>query len=92
MSLEEAASHLDWYESELVPGLLQTEDYARVVIRAGLPEPPTVCIEGFTGALYLDKPREIERYDAVFANLWESSLDERASQELIFRVARELEK
>ncbi len=28
IGLEEAASHISWYESELVPGLLQTEDYA----------------------------------------------------------------
>ncbi|MFE2742856.1 DUF5753 domain-containing protein [Streptomyces scopuliridis] len=25
-------------------------------------EPPTVYVEGFTGALYLDRPNEIERY------------------------------
>lgn len=35
MGLEESASHLSWYASELVPGLLQTEDYARAVIRGG---------------------------------------------------------
>src|ERR1700733_3183904 len=37
VGLEEAASELDWYESELVPGLLQTENYARTVIAAGNP-------------------------------------------------------
>jgi transcriptional regulator with XRE-family HTH domain len=37
IGLEEAASELDWYESELVPGLLQTEDYARTVITADNP-------------------------------------------------------
>ena len=37
IGLEEAASQLAWYESELVPGLLQTEDYARTVIRADNP-------------------------------------------------------
>ena len=35
LGLEEAASQLFWYESELVPGLLQTEGYARAVISAG---------------------------------------------------------
>ena len=30
-------SALDWYESELVPGLLQTEDYARTLIHADNP-------------------------------------------------------
>jgi len=187
--LEEAASHLAVYQSELVPGLLQTEDYARTLIRADNPgvddaeierrvhvriarqalltrvtaapvlsmvlneavlrrpiggtpvmlrqlerlrdrcelptvsirvvpfvvglhhsamsgpfvilrfprngtgqetEPPTVYIEGFTGALYLDKPREIERYTTAFTHTWESALDETASAELITRVAKEL--
>jgi transcriptional regulator with XRE-family HTH domain len=37
IGLEEAASELDWYESELVPGLLQTEEYARTVITADNP-------------------------------------------------------
>jgi len=191
VGLEEAASSFSWYESELVPGLLQTEDYARAVIRADNPglddteieqrvhvrmarqallsrvtdppalqvvlneailhrpiggekvmvrqlerlrevgalptvslrvmhfgaglhhgvmsgpfvilrfplngtgqdtEPPTVYVESFTGALYLDKPREVDRYDTAFTNIWVSSLDERASQELITQVARELGK
>ncbi len=37
IGLEEAASHFSWYESELVPGLLQTADYARTLIRADNP-------------------------------------------------------
>ncbi len=191
IGLEEAASHFCWYESELVPGLLQTEDYARAVIKADNPgvddaeieqrvsvrmarqtlltrvtapptldivlneailhrpvggtavmvrqlerlteagalttvsvrvlpftaglhrgimsgpfeilrfplngngqetEPPTVYAEGFTGALYLDKPHEIERYHAAFTDIGESALDETASEELITRVVKELGK
>ncbi|MFI0942384.1 helix-turn-helix domain-containing protein [Streptomyces sp. NPDC021020] len=38
ISLEEAATALSVYQSELVPGLLQTEDYARVLIRTDHPE------------------------------------------------------
>jgi transcriptional regulator with XRE-family HTH domain len=37
IGFEEAAVEVLDYESLIVPGLLQTEDYARVVIRAGLP-------------------------------------------------------
>src|SRR5262245_57872292 len=37
IGLEEAAEELLWYESELVPGLLQTPAYARTVIRSGNP-------------------------------------------------------
>jgi transcriptional regulator with XRE-family HTH domain len=191
VGLEEAASQFSWYESELVPGLLQTEDYSRTVIRAGNPgtdegqieqrvqvrmarqalltrvtdppvlqvvlneailhrpiggqkvmvrqlerlleagglatvsvrvmpysaglhygimsgpfvilrfplngngqdtEPPTVYVDGFTGALYLAKPCDVDHYDTAFTNMWLSSLDERASQELITQVIRELGK
>ena len=37
IGLEEAASLLSLYQSELVPGLLQTEDYARTLIEADNP-------------------------------------------------------
>jgi hypothetical protein len=37
IGLEAAAAELDWYESELVPGLLQTDEYARTVITADNP-------------------------------------------------------
>jgi transcriptional regulator with XRE-family HTH domain len=185
IGLEEAASDLAWYESELVPGLLQTEDYARILIRAHNPgvadeeidrrihvrtarqalvrrstaplrlrvvlseailrrpvggpqvmaaqlarlaeaahwpnislrvvpygagfhpgllsgpfeilrfplnggresEPATVYADGFTGALYLDKPREVERYAQAFATIWDASLDETASRALIHQTA-----
>ncbi|MFG2145536.1 helix-turn-helix domain-containing protein [Streptomyces sp. NPDC048696] len=186
IGLEEAASQLDWYESELIPGLLQTEDYARTIISADHPdegageidsrvnlriarqvlitratepptlnvalgeavlrrpiggnnvmagqldhlaevselpnvtikvipfsaglhpgvmtgqftilrfplngdghptEPPTVYADGYTGALYLDKPHEAERYTAAFQEIWDKALDEQASKELISETA-----
>jgi transcriptional regulator with XRE-family HTH domain len=190
IGLEEAAESISWYESELVPGLLQTESYARVVIAADNPgvddeeisrrvhvrierqalvtrvtnapelrvvlneailrrpvggaevmsgqlrrlldaselpnvalrimpfsaglhpgimsgpfeilrfplngdgrasEPPTVYADGFTGALYLDKAKEIQRYDAAFADIWPASLNEKASKDLLKRTSKELE-
>ncbi|MGH3342354.1 MAG: helix-turn-helix domain-containing protein [Carbonactinosporaceae bacterium] len=190
IGLEGAASRLSLYESELIPGLLQTEDYARTVIRADHPdegdevieqrvrlritrqvlltrstypplvevalneavlrrpvggpnimasqlrrlaevgeldnvslkvvafgaglhrglmtgpfvilrfplgrdlrdkEPPTVYVEGGTGALYLERPRDVEYYDAVLASIWGASLDEAASRDLIMHVAKEYE-
>jgi transcriptional regulator with XRE-family HTH domain len=190
IGLEESASSLAWYESELVPGLLQTEDYAHTVIEADNPgvdereidrrvhvrlarqalltrvtaapelhvvlneaiirrpvggtavmarqldrlleagelpnmalrvmpfsaglhhgimsgpfvilrfplngdgketEPPTVYVDGFTGALYLDKPNEIERYNQAFHDIWNTALDENGSRELFHQAARELE-
>lgn len=190
IGLEESASQLCWYSSELVPGLLQTEAYARTLIRAdnvgvsddeierrvhvriarqalltrvtarptievmlneavlcrpvggtgimaeqlarlaevadypnvsirvvpfkaglhhGLmsgpfvilrfpvngdgreAEPPTVYVDGYTGALYLDKPGEIDRYDAARQAIRAATLDDEASKHRILIAARELE-
>ena len=191
IGLEEAASQLAWHESELVPGLLQTDCYAHTVIRADNPgvdeeeisrrvhvrmarqplihrataplllqvtlnegilrrpvggpgimadqlsrlaevselpnvslrvvpfsaglhpglmsgpfvilrfplngdgresEPATVYIDGFTGALYLDKPREVEQYTQAFGGIWDACLDETASRDLIHHAAEEFRK
>lgn len=40
VGLEAEAADIKTYESQLVPGLLQTEDYARAVIRAEHPDAP----------------------------------------------------
>jgi transcriptional regulator with XRE-family HTH domain len=189
IGLEAAATRIDWYESELVPGLFQTEDYARALIQlhhadktteeiasrlqlrmgrqailrrpidppllrvalresvlrapvggnevmaaqlgklaeaselpnvsirivpfgAGLhfgilsgpfeilrfpvnghgddTEPPTAYAEIFTGAIFLDKPAEIARYDQAFGAIWDTSLDDEASRELLLNAAEEL--
>ncbi|WP_307669470.1 helix-turn-helix transcriptional regulator [Streptomyces sp. V2I9] len=189
IGLEEAADRLSWYESELVPGLFQTPDYARALIKRSDPErddaeverrvhvrvtrqalltrvtappqvdvalneailrrpvggskvmadqlehlvhlnelgnvsvrvvpfaaglhegimsgpfvtlrfpahgdspytePPTVYVEGFTGALYLDKANEVERYDGAFTSIWGSALDEAGSTSLLKKAVREL--
>ncbi|WP_075824614.1 helix-turn-helix domain-containing protein [Streptomyces acidiscabies] len=186
IGLEEAASELSWYESDLIPGLLQTADYAHAIIRADNPEaedeeierrvnlriarqvllsrsteptrldvalsesvlrrpvggtramagqlrhllevaeypnvtikvvpfraglhlgvmsgafgilrfplngegrptePPTVYADGYTGELYLDKPKEVARYDAAFTSIWNTALDDRATRDLISEVA-----
>ena len=42
MSLEEEASLIRAYEPHYIPGLLQTEDYARAVLGAGLRDPEEV--------------------------------------------------
>jgi transcriptional regulator with XRE-family HTH domain len=191
IGLEEAASELSWYEPELVPGLLQTEGYARTLIEGDNPgvgdeeisrrvhvrmtrqpiirrataplnlqvalnegilrrpvggprvmaeqldqlaevselpnvslrvapfsagahpgvvsgpfvimrfpvnadgresEPATVYKDGFTGALYLDKPREVERYAQAFGRIRDACLDEDASRSLIQQAAEEFRK
>lgn len=50
-------------------------------------EPPTVYVDGYTGGLYLDKPREVEQYETAFTGIWEAALDEQASRRLLFDVA-----
>ncbi|MEV0276825.1 helix-turn-helix transcriptional regulator [Streptomyces sp. NPDC050610] len=191
IGLEEAATRLDWYEPELIPGLLQTDEYARTIITEDNPdedageieqrvqlrikrqtlltrvtqpptlnvvlneavvrrsiggnnvmagqlrhlakvgdlptvtikvvpfaaglhrgvmagqfqilrfpltgngsetEPPTVYSDGYTGDLYLDKPKEVERYDHAFHDIWAKAMSEEASQRLILEMAGHYEK
>jgi transcriptional regulator with XRE-family HTH domain len=189
IGLEAAATRIWWYQSELVPGLFQTADYAREVIRLHLPgksndeldrrvelrlarqvilrrpidppwlrvvlresvlrcpvgtpgvmpaqlhrlaeaselpnvslrvvpfaaglhsgmisgpfevlrfpansqgedsEPPTVFSDLYTGAIYLDKPHEVERYDRAFGEIWETALDDEESRDLLRQAAEVL--
>ncbi len=53
-------------------------------------EPATVYADGFTGALYLDKPHEVERYADAFESIWGAALDEPRLRNLIHRAAEEL--
>jgi len=190
IGLEEAAARLDGYFAELVPGLLQTEDYARMLIQTDNPgvdadeierrvrlrlerqslltrvssppqlhyvlneailrrpvggkavmaqqlrrlqaasnlpnvalrvmafstglhygimsgpfiklefpldgsgqpfEPPTIYADGFTGALFLEKPHEIVRYTKAFTSMWDSALNEVDSMRYIAAAAEEME-
>lgn len=53
-------------------------------------EPPTIYQEMYTGALYLDKPAEAERFDAAFEAIWDAALDERSSRDLIGTTAEDM--
>ena len=53
-------------------------------------EPPTVYADLYTGALYLDKPSEIDRYSEAYAGIWQHALDEEASRELVQQAAEAL--
>ncbi|WP_220729508.1 Scr1 family TA system antitoxin-like transcriptional regulator [Streptomyces radicis] len=37
--------------------------------------------------LHLDRPHEIARYDAAFADMWDTSLSEEASRSLLTNLA-----
>jgi hypothetical protein len=54
-------------------------------------EPPTVYVQGYTGALYLDQPHEVARFDTVFADITRTIRDETGerSRALLRDAARE---
>jgi hypothetical protein len=53
-------------------------------------EPPTVYQDGYTGALFLDKPHEIERFGDAFEQIWAAAANEAASSRLIQQSVKEL--
>ena len=53
-------------------------------------EPPTIYKEMYTGALYLDKPTEVDRFDAAFEAIWDAALGERSSRDLIAKTAEDM--
>jgi hypothetical protein len=57
---------------------------------SGRPSEPTVVyVDSFTGALFLDKPAEIDRYHTAFTDIWTAASDEAASRGLIAKAAEE---
>jgi Domain of unknown function (DUF5753)/Helix-turn-helix domain len=52
-------------------------------------EPPVVYVPGFTGALYLEKAAEIQRYHEVYTGIVAAALDEPASRAMIRQAALE---
>jgi transcriptional regulator with XRE-family HTH domain len=76
LGLEEAASRIRAYEVQFVPGLLQTEDYARAVTLLGHPTAPGEEIERRV-ALRMDRQQILARDDAP--HLW-AVLDEAVLQ------------
>ncbi len=54
-----------------------------------LSEPPVVYIEGYTGALYLDKPGEIDRYNQTCRAIHTMALNEEKSREFILDITKE---
>ncbi|WP_405719528.1 helix-turn-helix transcriptional regulator [Streptomyces sp. NBC_01537] len=67
VSLEGDAASIRVYEPHYVPGLLQTEDYARAVLKAGLPHAPDEEIERGV-SLRMERQAVLDRKDAPL--LW----------------------
>jgi len=55
------------------------------------PDGATVYVPGLTGELYLDTPREVQRYEAAYAAISRCALDEPATRDLLLVAAEELE-
>jgi Domain of unknown function (DUF5753) len=53
-------------------------------------DPDVVYLESQTGSLYLEKPLEVDRYQAIFNHLVAKALDPDESKDLIAEVAAEL--
>ncbi|GAA3348029.1 helix-turn-helix transcriptional regulator [Amorphoplanes nipponensis] len=58
-------------------------------VGAAAPEPTTIYCEKLTGALYLDKPREVETYCGIWSELEQVALDRHASDDLIATIIKE---
>lgn len=52
-------------------------------------EPPIAYVETTTGAIYLDKPREVDVYQRIWANVDDRALNQSRSIKLIQQVAEE---
>ncbi|MEU6022115.1 helix-turn-helix domain-containing protein [Micromonospora sp. NPDC048871] len=54
------------------------------------PEPTTIYMDGPCGAVYLDKPHEIQTYEDAWRSLGQRALDVDDSRELITAIAKEM--
>jgi transcriptional regulator with XRE-family HTH domain len=90
IGLESAASEIRIYEVSLIPGLLQTEDYARAVIRAGMVNSPAEDIERRVSLLMARQPAVIrEDPPKVWAVLDEAALRRRVGGAGLMRLQLE---
>lgn len=75
------------FEAGLHGGVISTGAFT-ILDFARRQEPTTVYVEGFTGALFLDKPTEADRYTWAFDDLLSASLDEAATRDLLLGTAK----
>lgn len=69
VSLENSATHIRGYEPHVVPGLLQTEDYARDVLRLNRPRPTPDELERRV-TLRMERQALLTRQDPPAPQLW----------------------
>jgi transcriptional regulator with XRE-family HTH domain len=89
LGLESAASEIRIYEVNMIPGLLQTEDYARAVITAGMVNSPRAEIERRV-ALQMERQRLARNNPPkVWAVLDEAALRRQVGGPEVMRVQLE---
>ncbi|WP_280455531.1 helix-turn-helix domain-containing protein [Nocardia brasiliensis] len=74
--------------SGLVIGSFELLEFPRH-LTARLTEPPVVHLQGYTGAEYLERIDEVQRYQQAYIELQRSSLDELHSRWLLREIAKE---
>jgi transcriptional regulator with XRE-family HTH domain len=90
IGLESAASEIRIYEVSLIPGLLQTEDYARAVIRAGMVNSPAEDIERRVALLMARQPAMVrEDPPKIWAVLDEAALRRKVGGAGVMRLQLE---
>ena len=90
IGLESAASEIRIYEVSLIPGLLQTEDYARAVIRAGMVNSPAEDIDRRVSLLMARQPAVVrDDPPKVWAVLDEAALRRRVGGSGLMRLQLE---
>lgn len=52
-------------------------------------EPPVVYIEGYTGALYLEKDTEIDQYRSALVEIRRHALDEQDTRDILAQISKE---
>src|SRR5207249_862271 len=87
LGLEQGASLIRNYEVQLVPGLLQTADYARAVIELGFPDTPADEIDRRVG-LRVQRARVLTRANPVrfWAIVDEAALRRRCGSAVTMRA------
>lgn len=87
LGLEEAANYIRTYENQFIPGLLQTEDYARAVVSIGMQRAPGEDIEPKV-RLRMERQRILERPDppVIWAVIDEAALRRPMSGRLVMKA------
>lgn len=83
---EAEAIALSWYENQVVPGLLQTENYARAVFRSRVPAPAVDAIETQVAAR-MERQEILQRKEPPTASfiISEATLHDRLGGSTVYR-------